>query len=89
MVSDYMGRIVGKQSIAFDEPAYIIEGASIVGEKEGEGPLGKQFDVVEQEATLSASPIVEHAPYKPKNGISNSRIPNVVAINCPSKSIMV
>ena len=47
-----MGRIVGKQSIAFDEPAYIIEGASIVGEKEGEGPLGKQFDVVEQDPML-------------------------------------
>ncbi len=49
---DNMGRIVGKQSIAFDEPAYIIEGASIVGEKEGEGPLGKQFDVVEQDPML-------------------------------------
>lgn len=47
-----MGRMIGKQSIAFDEPAYIVEGASIVGEKEGEGPLGKLFDVVEQDPML-------------------------------------
>ena len=31
-----MGRIMGKQSIAFDNPPYILEGASIVGQKEGE-----------------------------------------------------
>lgn len=47
-----MGRMIGKQSIAFEEPAYIVEGASVVGEKEGEGPLGKLFDVVEQDPML-------------------------------------
>lgn len=47
-----MGRMIGKQSTAFEEPVYIIEGASVVGEKEGEGPLGKLFDMVEQDPML-------------------------------------
>lgn len=47
-----MGRMIGKQSLVFDKPPYIIEGASIVGQKEGEGPLGKLFDVVEQNPML-------------------------------------
>lgn len=47
-----MGRMIGKQSIVFDEPPFIIEGSSIVGEKEGEGPLGKLFDVVEMDPML-------------------------------------
>lgn len=37
---------VGKQSLRFAEAPYIISSASIVGKKEGEGPLGKCFDVV-------------------------------------------
>lgn len=41
-----MGKMVGKQSIQFEKAPYIIEGASIVGQKEGEGPLGKLFDEV-------------------------------------------
>lgn len=36
----------GTQSIQFDEAPYILSSASIVGTKEGEGPLGKLFDVV-------------------------------------------
>lgn len=36
---------VGKQSLAFAEAPYIISSASIVGKKEGEGPLGNRFDV--------------------------------------------
>lgn len=39
--------IQGKQSIAFQKPPYILSSASIVGEKEGNGPLGKYFDKVE------------------------------------------
>ena len=42
-----MGRMIGSSSISFDKPPFIIEGASIVGRKEGDGPLGKLFDVVE------------------------------------------
>ena len=37
------------QSIAFKEQPYIIESASVVGKKEGEGPLGAMFDVIEEE----------------------------------------
>lgn len=37
---------VGKQSIVFKNPPYIIAGASLVGKKEGEGPLGPLFDQV-------------------------------------------
>ena len=37
---------MGKQSICFKEPPYIISSASIVGKKEGEGPLGDCFDLI-------------------------------------------
>lgn len=36
----------GIQSIEFDEAPYIMSSASVVGTKEGEGPLGELFDVV-------------------------------------------
>ena len=35
---------LGKQTIKFDNPPTILETASIVGPKEGEGPLAKFFD---------------------------------------------
>lgn len=41
--------VKGKQSIAFETPPYIEESASIVGKKEGEGPLGTLFDMVEED----------------------------------------
>lgn len=41
--------VVGKQSVIFDKPVYIEQTASVVGKKEGEGPLGKLFDIVEQD----------------------------------------
>ncbi len=37
----------GKQSISFAEAPYLIESASVAGKKEGEGPLGSMFDIVE------------------------------------------
>lgn len=37
---------LGKQTVRFDSPPVIIDAASIVGPKEGEGPLGKTFDQV-------------------------------------------
>ena len=45
---------VGKASIKFEEPPVIESMASIVGKKEGEGPLGKLFDVVEQDDMFGA-----------------------------------
>ena len=47
-----MGRIIGSQSIQFDKPVYILGAGSIVGKKEGEGPLGKYFDKIGPEDGL-------------------------------------
>lgn len=44
-----MSAQIGKQSLQFAEAPYIISSASIVGTKEGEGPLGNCFDVVGQD----------------------------------------
>lgn len=42
-------KIVGKQSIVFQNPPCIIAGSSVAGKKEGDGPLGKLFDVVQED----------------------------------------
>ncbi len=42
-----MNQKKGKQSIKFDNPPYISEGCSVVGKKEGEGPMKKTFDLIE------------------------------------------
>lgn len=36
----------GKQTVVLDKPVWVESAASIVGQKEGEGPLGKYFDVI-------------------------------------------
>ena len=41
--------IKGKQSIAFEVSPYLEESASVVGKKEGEGPLDGMFDMVAEE----------------------------------------
>ena len=41
-----MNQMVGKASIHFENPVYIINSASIVGTKEGQGPFGELFDMV-------------------------------------------
>ena len=43
-------KMVGKQSIAFENPPYIIAAASIAGKKEGEGPLGNLFHQVVEDS---------------------------------------
>jgi stage V sporulation protein AD len=40
---------IAQGSIEFQTPVYIIAAASLVGKKEGEGPLGSYFDLVGQE----------------------------------------
>ena len=42
----------GKASIAFEEGPLIIGCASVAGKKEGEGPLGEYFDVIEPDPML-------------------------------------
>ena len=44
--------IKGKQSLLFETPPGIICSASIVGKKEGDGPLGKYFDVIEEDPMI-------------------------------------
>lgn len=45
-------KMVGKQSILFKNPPCIIAAASIAGKKEGEGPLGSLFDVIQEDPLL-------------------------------------
>lgn len=45
-----VNQMAGKQSISFQEPPHIISSASVVGPKEGGGPLGEWFDLVAPEA---------------------------------------
>lgn len=44
-----METITGRQSIWFREAPHIVSAASIVGKKEGEGPLGALFDEIEED----------------------------------------
>ena len=39
-------KMIGRQSVKYDEPPVIAARASVAGEKEGNGPLGKLFDEV-------------------------------------------
>lgn len=41
-----MNQMIGRQSVCFETPVSIISAASVVGQKEGEGPLGDKFDLV-------------------------------------------
>lgn len=43
---EFLSQMKGKQSLAFHKPPYILASGNIVGKKEGEGPLGKEFDVI-------------------------------------------
>ncbi len=45
-----VNQMTGSQSIEFQEPPHIISSGSVVGPKEGEGPLGEWFDLVAPEA---------------------------------------
>ncbi|MCM1252561.1 MAG: stage V sporulation protein AD [Clostridium sp.] len=46
--------MLGKQSIQFKNAPYIINSASIVGSKEGQGPMGKLFDKVGKDDMFGA-----------------------------------
>ncbi len=39
-------RLTGSASMSFQNPVYVVSCASVVGKKEGEGPLGSKFDLV-------------------------------------------
>lgn len=44
-----MSQMKGKASVSLENKVYILNSASIVGKKEGEGPLGDLFDMVGQD----------------------------------------
>ena len=44
--------MIGRQSICFETPVNIVSAASVVGQKEGEGPLGSLFDRVEKDPMM-------------------------------------
>lgn len=48
------GMILGSQSIAFEKSPYIINMGSVAGSKESEGPLGKLFDMVNEDNLFGA-----------------------------------
>lgn len=41
-----MEQMLGTQSLRYSEACYILSSASVVGKKEGEGPLGDLFDMI-------------------------------------------
>lgn len=45
-VVEMMNQMMGKQSIQFERAPHIIGSSSVVGKKEGEGPLAKAFDLI-------------------------------------------
>lgn len=76
-------KMVGKQSIIYQNPPYIISAASIAGKMEGEGPMGGGFDVVHQDPLLgkerweeAESELIKQAAEKAieKAGLKNSDI---------------
>lgn len=50
--ADSLKKLRGKASVCFDEPPFILAAASVVGKKEGEGPLGGCFDRIEMDSML-------------------------------------
>ena len=44
-----MTQQIGKQSLAFSQAPFILESGSVVGTKEGQGPLGHKFDLIGEE----------------------------------------
>ncbi len=50
-----MQKHLGKNSVRLAHPPSIIEGACVVGEKEGDGPLGRSFDYISSDAYFGAA----------------------------------
>lgn len=50
-----MNRHIGKQTVELGSPPFIINTASIVGKKEGNGPLSEYFDVILKDDKLGAT----------------------------------
>lgn len=49
-----MDQVKGAQSLLFREAPYLISAASVAGSKEAEGPIGKLFDVTNEDDLFGA-----------------------------------
>ena len=47
-----MNRMIGKQSVSFTDPPYILGEAAVCGPKEADGPLAGYFDIVSEDPTF-------------------------------------
>ena len=98
---EYMKLVKGAQSIAYDRAPYLISSASVVGKKEGEGPIGEMFDLVgesdlfgentweEAESTMQREACLlamGKAHVSPNIGICSFSTPMLVAIPCLRRS---
>ena len=54
-------KLCGTQSLHFQRPAYILSAASVAGKKEAGGPLGKKFDMVDEQDNLFGAKTWEEA----------------------------
>ncbi|NLK27159.1 MAG: stage V sporulation protein AD [Clostridiales bacterium] len=81
-------KYIGKQSIEFNDPPYIISASSVAGKKEGEGPLGSLFDVIQEDPMVgkdtweeAESELMKQAAEKAieKAGLSNKDIRYLLA----------
>jgi len=45
----------GKQTVVLDKPVWVESAASVVGQKEGEGPLGKYFDIIVEDPMVDTN----------------------------------
>jgi len=83
MAGQKSSKMVGKQTIIFENPPLILAGSSIAGKKEGEGPLGHLFDTVQEDPMVgketweeAESELMKEAATKvlEKAGLKNSDI---------------
>lgn len=61
---------IGNASITFDKPPYILEASSIVGKKEGDGPLGKYFDEINNDPLFNGNNWEDAESHLIKNTVS-------------------
>ena len=70
-----MSEVKGKQSLRFAKTPFILNSASVVGKKEGEGPLGEYFDVMPTAQAVNDYLLAQvreiRLPRKLKVGFSN------------------
>lgn len=64
-----MKKMVGKQSLEFENPPFIRSSVSIVGKKEGEGPLGQYFDMVVEDPLFGQNSWEESESYFQKTAV--------------------